>query len=116
MSKIVTVLVGPPCSGKSTYLKTIDYDFVTSSDDIVEILTSREGLQYHEFFSYPSNSQIKKEHNNIFKQLIIESQKYIHVVLGFKGNEKLLLERNQYRFKREGKYVDETDSGYVLKL
>lgn len=134
MTDLVTVFVGPPCVGKSTYLKKIDYDFVISSDDVVEILCERAGIQYHDFFTYPSNSRIKKEHNKIFKQLIIESKKYTHVVwdltnltkkarkrifnhypqaifkavvFDYQGNESLILKRNQLRFKQHGKYVDE---------
>jgi predicted kinase len=132
---VVTILIGPPCVGKTSYLKTIDYDFVISSDDIVELLTSRAGKNYHDFFKYPSNSPIRKEHNEIFKQLIIESKSFAHVVwdltnltkkarkrifnhyhqpnfnavfFDFLGNEKLILERNKLRFKQQDKYVDES--------
>jgi predicted kinase len=59
MTSLVTVLVGPPCVGKSTYLKKYDYDFVISSDDVVEILCERAGIQYHDFFKYSSNSNLK---------------------------------------------------------
>jgi predicted kinase len=131
----VTILVGPPCVGKTSYLKDLDYNFVISSDDIVEILCQRKGIEYHEFFKYPSNSPIKKQHNEIFKQLIIESKSFAHVVwdltnltkksrnrifnhysqadfnavvFDFVGNESLILERNRLRFKQHGKHVDES--------
>lgn len=78
--EIVTVLVGPPCSGKSTYLKTLEYDFVISSDDIVDIHTKRAGIYYHEFFKHTPNSNIKITHNKIFEQLIKESKNFEHVV------------------------------------
>lgn len=134
MTSLVTVLVGPPCVGKSTYLKKFDYDFVISSDDIVEILCERAGIQYHDFFKYSSNSDLKKQHQTIFKQLIIESKNFEHVVwdltnlttktrkrifnyypqatfkavvFDFQGSESLILKRNQLRFKQHGKYVDE---------
>jgi predicted kinase len=130
----VTVLVGPPCVGKTSYLKTFDYDFAISSDDIVDILTKRAGIYYHEFFKYPPNSNIKISHNRIFEQLIKESKNFEHVVwdltnltkrsrkrifnfyplatfkavvFDFQGSESLILKRNQLRFKQQRKYVDE---------
>ena len=133
-TEIVTVFIGPPCCGKSSYLKTIDYDFVISSDDIVEILCQKEGIDYHEYFKYPANSSINRKHSKIFEQLVKESKSFEHVVwdltnltkkarkriinhypkatfkaivFDFQGNEKLLLERNKLRFKECGKYVDE---------
>jgi len=135
VTKIVTILVGPPCVGKSTYVKNIDYDFVISSDDIVDILSSQAGIQYHEFFKLPIKSKIRKQHNQIFKQLIEESKNFAHVVwdltnlthkarksilkhypgstfhavvFEFIGNETLILERNRIRFKQHGKYIDES--------
>ncbi len=76
----VTVLVGPPCSGKSTYLKTLEYDFVISSDDIVEILCRQNDLRYHEYFHLPSYHMLKTEHCHIFESLIDASLNYKHVV------------------------------------
>jgi len=134
-TKIVTVLIGPPCCGKTSYLKTIAYDFVISSDDIVEILCQRAGIKYHQFFKYPANSDLKTHHNTIFKQLIKESNNFERVVwdltnltkrarkalfkhypqasfnavvFDFVGSESLIFKRNQRRFKQQGKYVDET--------
>lgn len=134
-TQVVTVLVGPPCVGKTSYLKTIDYDFVISSDDIVFLLTSRAGEKYHDFFKYPLNSPIRKKYNEIFKQLIIESKSFAHVVwdltnltrksrkkifhhyprakfkavvFDYLGNEALILDRNRIRFKQQGKYIEES--------
>jgi predicted kinase len=134
MTDLVTVLVGPPCVGKSTYLKELDYDFVISSDDVVEILTNRAGIDYHEYFKYPANSSIKRKHSKIFEQLVKESKSFEHVVwdltnltkkarnrifkhypkatfkavvFDFQGSESLILKRNQQRFKQQGKYVNE---------
>ena len=144
MSKIVTVLVGPPCSGKSTYLKTLDYDFVISSDDIVEVLCRQHSLQYHQYFKLPSDHFLIEQHNKIFNELVVKSHEYDHVVWDLtnltrksrakifahypsalfravvfrdisQGQskqdkhsfERLLLERNQARFRRNGKFVDE---------
>lgn len=134
VTEVVTILVGPPCVGKSTYLKNIDYDFVISSDDIVDLLSSQAGIQYHEFFKLPMNSKMRKQHNQIFNQLIVESKSFAHVVwdltnltkkarktifkhytsanfqavvFNFIGHEKAILERNKLRFKQHGKLIDE---------
>ncbi|MBU2869753.1 ATP-binding protein [Colwellia sp. E2M01] len=134
MTNLVTVLIGPPCSGKSTYLKTLDYDFVISSDDVVEILCKRESIQYHDFFALPANSVIRKEQQTIFIQLIKESKKFEHVVwdltnltkkarksifkhyptaifnavvFDFKGSEELLFKRNKARSKTNNKWIAE---------
>ena len=130
----VTVLVGPPCSGKSTYLKTLEYDFAISSDDIVEILCRKNGLRYHEYFQLPGDHSLKAQHRQIFESLIDESLNYKHVVwdltnltrqsrskiflhypnakiaaivFDFKGKETLLLARNHQRFLSQGKHIDE---------
>lgn len=134
VTEVVTILVGPPCVGKSTYLKSIDYDFVISSDDVVDLLSSQAGIQYHEFFKLPMRAKIRNQHNKIFQQLIVESKNFTHVVwdltnltkkarkaifkhypsvtfnavvFDFLGNEKTILERNQLRFKQQGKLIDE---------
>ncbi len=133
-TEIVTVLIGPPCTGKTTYLNSMDYDFVISSDSIVEILCRRAGLKYHDFFQLPSNSPMKASHNEIFNQLIIESFVFNHVVwdltnltnkarkkifehypqvtfkaviFDFVGMEKRVLELNKQRYQQQGKWVDE---------
>jgi tRNA uridine 5-carbamoylmethylation protein Kti12 len=134
VTKVVTILVGPPCVGKSTYLKNIDYDFVISSDDVEDLLSSQAGIQYHEFFKLPMNSKVRKQHIKIFKHLIAESKNFTHVVwdltnltkkarkaifkhypgatfhavvFNFLGHEASILERNKQRFKQLGKLIDE---------
>ena len=134
VTEVVTILVGPPCVGKSTYLKNIDYDFVISSDDIVDLLSSQAKIQYHEFFKLPMKAKIRKIHNQIFNQLIEESKSFSNVVwdltnltkkarkaifnhypgatfhavvFEFLGNEESILKRNQQRFKQQGKFIDE---------
>ncbi len=133
-TELVTVLIGPPCTGKTTHLNSIDYDFVISSDSIVEILCQRAGLKYHEFFQLPSNSPIKASHSDIFNQLVIESFAFNHVVwdltnltktarkkifehypqaefkavlFDFIGMKKRVLKLNKLRYKQQGKWVDE---------
>jgi len=136
---LVTVLVGPPCCGKSTYLQSLDYDFVISSDNIVEILCRQNNMAYHEYFQLPHRHKIKAAHNLIFDRLIKESKVFNHVVwdltnltiktrsnifnyypeaefnavvFDFIDNETLLLQRNKIRAQNQGKYIDEA----ILKM
>lgn len=142
MTQLVTVLVGPPCCGKSTYLKQLDYDFAISSDSIVEILCAREGIAYHEFFNFPADSDIKREQQRIFKRLVSESHRFQHVVwdltnltkdarkrifkayanakihavdFQFKDNQALLFERNKARMQAQGKFIDEAVIHRMIK-
>ncbi len=137
---LITVLIGPPCCGKSTYLNTLDYDFVVSSDDIVEVLCRQHNMAYHDYFKLPSASKLKLWHSQIFSQLVHKSKHYQHVVwdltnltrqaraiifkhypkatfnavvFDFKGKEDLLLKRNQQRFKRAAKFISE---GVLLEM
>lgn len=133
-TELVTVLIGPPCTGKTTYLKNFKHDFVISSDAIVDILCRRAGMKYHEYFHLPLSSSIKASHNEIFKQLIIESSDFSHVVwdltnltkqarkkifehypkatfkavvFDFIGLEKRVLKLNKQRYQQQGKWVNE---------
>lgn len=142
LPRTVTVLIGPPCVGKSSYLKKMEYDFVISSDDIVAILCKRAGMHYHDFFKQPANSSMKKQHAQIFKQLVSESKSFSHVVwdltnltrkarksifkhylnasfnavvFDFLGHEKTLLDRNKHRFINSGKWVDDKVMQQMLK-
>ena len=134
MSKLIIVLIGLPCSGKSTYLTTIDYDFVISSDAIVEILCKQSGIAYHDYFKLSSDSKLKQMHKTIFDNLIEESKAFDRVVwdltnltresrarifkhypnaqfsaVVFDRNEDAssLREQNKQRFLETGKYIDE---------
>jgi len=80
MTDKVTILIGPPCSGKSSYLTRLNSDFVISSDDIVEVLCRQNQLRYHEYFILPCHHKIKVAHDKIFNNLVALSQSYQHVV------------------------------------
>ena len=80
MTKRITVLVGPPCSGKSSYLKDFESDFVISSDRIVEILCRQHMLEYHEYFLLPKLHKIRIAHDKIFYKLVQHSKRFQHIV------------------------------------
>jgi predicted kinase len=132
--QLITILIGPPCCGKSTYLKSIDFDFVVSSDAIVEDLCSQVNIQYHQFFDYPNTSKIKMKHRKLFADKVKESKAYKHVIwdltslkqvnrkkimshypnrqfnavqFNFKGLEHNILEINKKRHDSLGKYISE---------
>jgi len=134
-AKLVTILVGPPCSGKSTYLKGMPHDYAISSGFIVAKLCKLHNISYHEYFGYSHTSAIKKKHNVLFKNMIEESKQYNHVVwdltnlmhsnrkkimsyypnavfnavvFDFKGNEQQLLKRNDKRYATSGKFINKT--------
>ncbi len=131
----VTMLVGPPCVGKSHYVKSLQYNCLISSDRIVEQLCVKYGMQYHEFFAEPSSSSIKKEHRQCFDTAISQSKYFSHVVwdltnltclnrknvmshypkaifdavvFEFKGYEETLLQINKQRYKQVGKFIAES--------
>lgn len=134
MTIMVTVLIGLPCSGKSTYLRGIDYDFVVSSDAIVETICRQHKLAYHNYFKLLPQSKLKRQHKAIFEKLVQQSKNFEHVVwdltnltkksrdvifehyqgteinavvLDYKDNEEVLIERNRRRFENSGKFIDE---------
>lgn len=78
--QIVTIFVGPPCVGKTTYRDQHTYDYVISSDDIVTDLCLEFGLSYRQFFQLSANSEIKYEKNKRFEASIAQSQHEKHVV------------------------------------
>lgn len=60
MEKVVELLVGIPCSGKSTYReKEYDHDkiFVISSDDIKEKYVKNTGVDYLELYTKPKEGE-----------------------------------------------------------
>jgi predicted kinase len=132
--QLITILVGPPCCGKSTYLKSINSDFIISSDAIVEDLCHQMNIQYHQFFDYPNTSKVKIKHRKMFADKVKESKVYKHVIwdltnlkyvnrrkimshypnaqfnavqFDFKGLEHHLLNINKQRHKFLGKYISE---------
>ena len=132
--QLITILIGPPCCGKSTYLKSIDFDFIVSSDAIVEDLCQQMNIHYHQFFDYPNTSKIKIKHRKMFANKIRKSKAYEHIVwdltnlqyinrkkimshypnaqfnavqFNFKGLEHSLLEINKKRHDSLGKYISD---------
>jgi predicted kinase len=132
------VLVGLPCSGKSTFTKQVKYDgyFVVSIDDI--IMSLYPDLTYNQAY----HGEHKCKHcnfiyaNKIFKQLLLAEIKkkersiivdktnlttksrkrllatvpkeYKKIAVLFKWDMEVIKERNTKRAKETGKFISET--------
>ena len=67
----LTVLVGPPCAGKSTYVQNnVTNTKIISRDDLVDIAGARRGLNYTETFKFlASNKDVcDREVDQVFEQ------------------------------------------------
>lgn len=80
--QIVTLLIGPPCIGKSTYLESqIElYDCIISSDNIVYEICKSTGITYSDFFELDFNHSIRKKHRKLFSMDIENSKKFTSIV------------------------------------
>jgi tRNA uridine 5-carbamoylmethylation protein Kti12 len=76
----VTILIGPVCCGKSTYRQQNHFDFVVSSDDIVEKLCQENSLVYSDFFALNHRHSIKQQHREQFQQAIKHSTHQQNIV------------------------------------
>ncbi|MBE0353102.1 AAA family ATPase [Pseudoalteromonas lipolytica] len=76
----VTVLIGPACTGKSTFVQRSKFDYVVSSDDIVEKIIHDNNLTYKEFFELEFNHPIRREQRSLFFKSDQESKKYKNIV------------------------------------
>jgi predicted kinase len=78
--KKVTLLIGPACVGKSTYLINESYDYVISSDKIVNDVCKEKGISYSDFFNLSFHHSIRKYQRKLFMQSINESKKFRDIV------------------------------------
>lgn len=78
----VTILIGPPGCGKSTYVKDNQhlFDFVLSSDNVVMKLCKENNISYREFFELATSHTIRKAHQQKFQYSIKRSKQYQRVV------------------------------------
>lgn len=77
----VLIIVGPPCTGKSTLVEECYTNhFVISSDNLVDKVCEKYGLTYSEFFQLGFNHPIRKEQRELFDQSIEESKKHQKIV------------------------------------
>lgn len=76
----VTLLIGPACVGKSSYIQNRPYDFVVSSDNIVDEICKLHKLSYSQFFELNFNNPIRKKQRQLFNQAIEESKNYRNIV------------------------------------
>ena len=83
MAEIV-ILVGPPCSGKSTFVKELienrpDKNYVViSSDDLIEEYAKENGSSYNEVFS---SVGMKPFESKMFKRFHEEVQKGSNLII-----------------------------------
>lgn len=126
----ITILVGPPCTGKSTWLASqpISDDSVIVSRDNVMMELADDGLTYNEAFKAQDSKKVDfvlrevyskavKDNENIVvdmtnmsrktrrKWLSSISDKYITEAVIFIVDLAILNERNTLRAKSEGKYI-----------
>jgi predicted kinase len=76
----VTLLIGPPCSGKSTYITTQNFDYVVSSDNIVTQICEEKNIPYGDFFNFNFNHHLRKLQRKRFEKSIKESKEYKNIV------------------------------------
>lgn len=132
----VTILIGPPCCGKSSYVlkHKEQFDYVISSDNIVTQICAQNKLNYADFFKLPHNHPLKTEHSNKFQKSInISLQKnnvvwdltnltiadratikrhysnarFIAIEFNWQSIKDELLRRNKQRAKTHGKVISE---------
>ncbi len=132
----VTILIGPPGCGKSTYVKNNNhkFDFIMSSDNIVMKICRDNNMQYHEFFKLPPDHHLRKEQQQKFNYAIKLSKQHKRIVwdltnLTVKARQRIrnhypnatfeyiefdwqknidaLFEINKQRYKETAKYIDE---------
>ncbi|GAA6172046.1 hypothetical protein NBRC116592_17160 [Colwellia sp. KU-HH00111] len=75
----VTILVGPACVGKSTYLLDKAYDYVVSSDKIVNDVCNEKEISYSDFFNLNFHHTIRKYQRKLFMQSINDSKHYRNI-------------------------------------
>ena len=130
----VTVLIGPACTGKSTFVQRSKFDYVVSSDDIVEKIIHGNNLTYKEFFELEFNHPIRREQRTLFFKSVQESKKYKNIVWDltnltkanrkkifkhypnanfhaiefvFKGKEYFISKTCRWRYQETGKFIPE---------
>ncbi len=79
-TKHVAILVGAPCTGKSTYIENIAHDFVVSSDTIVEQVCDENNLSYAQFFKLGFYHPLRKKQRYLFNCSIEESKQHRRVI------------------------------------
>ena len=130
----VTVLIGPACTGKSTFVQRSKFDYVVSSDDIVEKIIHGNNLIYKEFFELEFNHPIRREQRTLFFKSVQESKEYKNIVWDltnltkanrkkifkhypnanfhaiefvFKGKEYFISKTCRWRYQETGKFIPE---------
>lgn len=133
MKPKIYVLVGAPNCGKTTWTKQFlsnqkeDY-VIISSDDIIEELSAKDGLNYsHGWAKYINQATsmmkqnfynaVKNGQNIIYDQTNMSSKKRMSILQGLDNYEKIavvfecdtktLFQRNKQRAEKTGKFIPE---------
>jgi len=128
----VTILIGPICTGKTTYINQQSFDYAVSSDNIVDQVCQESGISYDDFFNLDFNHQLRRNQRNKFNESIRVSKSYKNIVwdltnltrneraramknykgatfeaveFKFKGNESKILEISKERGMLTGKVI-----------
>ncbi|NMP17475.1 ATP-binding protein [Thalassotalea sp. Y01] len=75
----ITLLIGPPGCGKSTFAKKL-HGFHISSDTIVERLCRQHRINYRQFFELATSHPIRIRHQRLFQKRIAQSKHHDLVV------------------------------------
>mgnify|MGYP002640157623 CR=1 FL=1 len=101
----LTMLIGPPCSGKSTYREKLlkkEKGIVISMDDLMEIAGNKRGFQYLEAYKFlvsKENKQIKKrEVDDILARDSVRAKK---------GNENVIIDMTCMTKKGRRKWINQ---------
>lgn len=128
MRKTIKILIGPPLSGKSTYIKdNATYDEVILSRDSI-ILELHPELKYTDAFNVCNQKEVDRLFKSRFAEYISEGKSlvidktnlssktrrkllnrvpadYYKIAVLFNWDKKVLLERNIKREAEEGKFI-----------
>lgn len=127
----IYMMVGSPCSGKSTYINnTLNNCEIISSDNIIENIAKEQNKTYSEVFHEVNFKDVEKEMFEEFKNAIennknivvdrtnmtIKSRRrflsnipkhYIKYAIVFDTDKETIFKRNKERFEKTGKHIPE---------
>jgi len=106
------VLVGPPCTGKSTYLKDAGWEYIISRDDLVMEFGSKslptpetpEDAAWMNTYNNCWNALDKKSHKEIDKTLMVDADAIM--TLAKMTGENMAVDMTNLTVKSRKKWID----------